>query len=262
MSARTALAFSDGAAGPVLRFAPAADPHEVVWQDFAACAEACGDFWYPEKGEGTSVVAKTAKRICGTCPVSAQCLNFALSRMRHYNDTGMFGIWAGTTVEEREAMLTQQPAPAAGEKTCTKCEITRPLAEFYVRAGYRDRVCKKCRCARDRERLRERRGAARAHPAVLTAAEAAAVLGVTEWTVRRWADKGLLRAVPGSRPARFASAEVTRLRDKRAEGRPPRVCKRPGCGKPVHAVGLCVTDYVVEWHAGRVGRAARQGEAA
>jgi WhiB family redox-sensing transcriptional regulator len=107
MSARSPLEFSPGAAGPVLRLAPVADPRDAVWQDFAACAQAGGDFWYPEQGEGTCALTAVAKRICAACPVRPECLDFALGHMRHTLDAGMYGIWAGTTVNERKQMLRE-----------------------------------------------------------------------------------------------------------------------------------------------------------
>ena len=103
----TAAAWSDGAAGPVLALAPAVDPRDAVWQDMASCAQVAGDFWYPEPGEGTAALTSMAKRICAGCPVSAQCLDFALAHMRNTHDAGAFGIWAGTTLAERKLMLKE-----------------------------------------------------------------------------------------------------------------------------------------------------------
>jgi WhiB family redox-sensing transcriptional regulator len=57
-------------------------------------------------------------------------------------------------------------------------------------------------------------------------------------------------------------SERMRAMNLRRTPPPCRACKRPGCGRPVKAAGLCNADYVAQWHAGRAGSAARQGEAA
>lgn len=92
---------------PALRLTSVADPHEATWEDFAACATGGADYWYPERGEGNSRHAETAKRICADCPVRLQCLAFALDHMRDADDAGMFGIWGGTTADERQRMLQE-----------------------------------------------------------------------------------------------------------------------------------------------------------
>ena len=64
------------------------------WMKSAVCASSDPEEWFPEKG----VTAHKAKRICATCPVINECLQFAL-------DHGETGIWGGTTGRERERML-------------------------------------------------------------------------------------------------------------------------------------------------------------
>ena len=62
------------------------------WQDDAACAEIGTDLWFPE--QGTLAAGREAKRICGECPVRAQCFETFKSEE--------FGIFGGTTAWERE----------------------------------------------------------------------------------------------------------------------------------------------------------------
>jgi len=107
MRGRRYPVWSPGSAGPLLRLTAATDPHDVTWRDFASCATADGDFWYPESSQGTSRETRKAKDVCAGCPVSAQCLDFALTHMRDTHDYAMFGIWAGTTVEDRKRMLKE-----------------------------------------------------------------------------------------------------------------------------------------------------------
>ena len=124
------------------------------WQDQALCAETDPDAFFPEKGGSTS----DAKKVCQNCPVRAECLEYALEHDER------FGIWGGLSEPERRKIRRQRrredrvPAVAATEKTCTGCEITKPLSEFHLRSrsGYEHR-CKACRAAADRERWQRRK---------------------------------------------------------------------------------------------------------
>ena len=95
MTARSPLVFSPGAAGPVLRLVPAADPHALTWRDLASCAEADPDAFFPETGGST----RDARRVCAACPVAAQCLAYALEHEEP------FGIWGGMTTSQRRRLL-------------------------------------------------------------------------------------------------------------------------------------------------------------
>jgi WhiB family redox-sensing transcriptional regulator len=65
------------------------------WHSLALCAQTDSEAFFPEKGAS----AKPAKRICAECPVQTQCLDWALDRGERY------GIWGGTTHNERRAIL-------------------------------------------------------------------------------------------------------------------------------------------------------------
>jgi WhiB family redox-sensing transcriptional regulator len=45
-----------------------------------------------------------AKAVCAGCPVVESCLRWALAAREPY------GVWGGTSAEEREAMLARRPA--------------------------------------------------------------------------------------------------------------------------------------------------------
>lgn len=64
------------------------------WRAEALCAEVDPEIFYPEKGQST----REAKRLCLTCSVSEQCLQYAL---RNNEDAG---IWGGTSPQERKEM--------------------------------------------------------------------------------------------------------------------------------------------------------------
>ena len=65
------------------------------WRDDALCAQTYPDGFFPEKGDNP----REAKRLCGRCPVSAQCLEFALSM-----DVNPPGVWGGLSREERRLL--------------------------------------------------------------------------------------------------------------------------------------------------------------
>jgi WhiB family transcriptional regulator, redox-sensing transcriptional regulator len=73
----------------------------VSWMDRAACvsADLDHDAWHPSTAAYTSDNVE-AVRLCRTCPVSDECLAFAVA---HNLEHGIFG---GLTGEQRKAMRT------------------------------------------------------------------------------------------------------------------------------------------------------------
>lgn len=74
----------------------AAEPEDTAlsWQTDALCAQTDPEAFFPEKGGST----RDAKRICGTCEVRGECLEYALQ-----NDE-RFGIWGGLSERERRKL--------------------------------------------------------------------------------------------------------------------------------------------------------------
>lgn len=68
-----------------------ADGDERGWQERALCAQTDPEAFFPEKG-GSS---HEAKRICLSCEVRAECLEYALLHDER------FGIWGGLSERER-----------------------------------------------------------------------------------------------------------------------------------------------------------------
>lgn len=79
------------------------------WAERALCAQADPDTWFPRKGQRAP--AAVAVRICGDCPVRAQCLDYALSGADTWGGIAT-GIWGGATPQERD-QLRQQRRPVA-----------------------------------------------------------------------------------------------------------------------------------------------------
>ncbi|MGH3546105.1 MAG: WhiB family transcriptional regulator [Mycobacteriales bacterium] len=61
------------------------------WQENALCAQTDPEAFFPEKGGST----REAKRICVSCEVRTQCLEYALAHDER------FGIWGGLSERER-----------------------------------------------------------------------------------------------------------------------------------------------------------------
>ena len=99
------------------------DVEELGWQDRALCAQTDPEAFFPEKGGST----REAKRVCRSCEVRAECLDYALE-----NDE-RFGIWGGMSERERRApqargdLASRQHAVAAGRNP--------PAGGFQPRRG-------------------------------------------------------------------------------------------------------------------------------
>jgi WhiB family redox-sensing transcriptional regulator len=72
--------------------APEAD--ESSWQERALCAQTDPEAFFPEKGGST----REAKRVCLSCDVRGECLEYALLHDER------FGIWGGLSERERRKL--------------------------------------------------------------------------------------------------------------------------------------------------------------
>jgi WhiB family redox-sensing transcriptional regulator len=74
---------------------------ELDWQRQAACRHCQPDLFFPAGNTAPAVVAdiEAAKAICATCLVQPECLRYALQTRQE------FGIWGGTTEDERRGLL-------------------------------------------------------------------------------------------------------------------------------------------------------------
>jgi WhiB family transcriptional regulator, redox-sensing transcriptional regulator len=70
------------------------DAEEPGWQERALCAQTDPEAFFPEKGGST----REAKKVCLTCEVRDECLEYALM-----NDE-RFGIWGGLSERERRKL--------------------------------------------------------------------------------------------------------------------------------------------------------------
>lgn len=79
---------------PGVRKVETGEDSTLAWQTDALCAQTDPEAFFPEKGGST----RDAKRICGSCDVRGECLEYALS-----NDE-RFGIWGGLSERERRKL--------------------------------------------------------------------------------------------------------------------------------------------------------------
>lgn len=71
---------------------------ELHWQEFALCAQTDPDIFFPEKGGSTA----PATSVCASCPVQAECLEYAISNdIRH-------GIWGGMSDNDRRKISRER----------------------------------------------------------------------------------------------------------------------------------------------------------
>jgi WhiB family redox-sensing transcriptional regulator len=81
---------------------PSAMIENWEWQDHAACRDVNPELFFSaesERGMRKHAREVLAKSLCGTCPVRLKCREHALLVGETY------GVWGGTTEEEREPAL-------------------------------------------------------------------------------------------------------------------------------------------------------------
>jgi WhiB family transcriptional regulator, redox-sensing transcriptional regulator len=70
------------------------DEAAAGWQERALCAQTDPEAFFPEKGGST----REAKKVCVSCEVRAECLEYALEHDER------FGIWGGLSERERRKL--------------------------------------------------------------------------------------------------------------------------------------------------------------
>ena len=72
------------------------------WTKFARCSEVDPELFFPEKGD--AIGPQHAKRICNSCEVKVECLQYSID-----NDE-RFGIWGGLTERSRQILRRKRAA--------------------------------------------------------------------------------------------------------------------------------------------------------
>src|SRR6266702_2554370 len=127
------------------------DPPE--WTLAAACQYVDAEIFFPEKGGST----REAKQVCAGCPVTAECLAFALEHQER------FGIYRGLSERERRRLL---PPGLGRGRTRTPKPIQHGSYGGYTTHRRRDELpCGSCHDAARRVWLarKQRRRSAEFH---------------------------------------------------------------------------------------------------
>ena len=84
---------------------------DTNWRSTGACLSADPDLFFPISSTGPAEKQiSRAKLICAGCGVRQQCLEFAMSHDQVY------GIWGGTTPEDRQRERRRRRRAAAAHK--------------------------------------------------------------------------------------------------------------------------------------------------
>ena len=76
-----------------------------TWRDHALCRDTDPDLFFPVGTTGQALVTiDHAKRVCGSCVVNRECLDFALQTNQDS------GIWGGHSEEERRVIRRRRAA--------------------------------------------------------------------------------------------------------------------------------------------------------
>ena len=114
----------------------------LAWMASALCAEVDPELHFPEKGGST----REAKRVCRSCEVRAECLDYALETDQK------FGIWGGMSERERHRLKRQHQSAAD--------VIADEEAAFYARLeAKRPGTSDEPKLAAEREKRRVQREA-------------------------------------------------------------------------------------------------------
>lgn len=83
----------------------------IEWRRDAACKDLDPNLFFPIGVTGPAVdQIAAAKSICNQCPVRAECLEFAITTNQE------FGVWGGTTEDERRVLRRQWRARIRRER--------------------------------------------------------------------------------------------------------------------------------------------------
>ncbi len=91
---RQFLAQGDFAMGGLSTLSNSQVNQDLSWQERALCAQTDPEAFFPEKGGST----REAKRVCLSCDVRSECLEYALGHDER------FGIWGGLSERERRRL--------------------------------------------------------------------------------------------------------------------------------------------------------------
>jgi len=125
----------------VTRLSEAAATDGGDWRALSACRDADPELFFPLSAWGPSLTQlATAKEVCARCEVRAECLRFAMSTGQEY------GVWGGTSEDERRAMrraqhsLAQPPVKEQASRS-KRTSRTQPVRLAITKASSAVTAC-------------------------------------------------------------------------------------------------------------------------
>lgn len=115
------------------------------WRHRAVCREVDPELFFPVGSSGPALLQiEEAKAVCRRCPVSEQCLAWALG-------TGQdAGVWGGMDEDQRRALKRRTARHTPGRRGYKRCEGS--CGQWNVPAGGRQKYCPPCAADKDRQR--------------------------------------------------------------------------------------------------------------
>lgn len=128
------------------------------WRHKAVCRDEDPEIWFPVGTSGPALLQiREAKAVCRRCPVSSECLEWAITSGQDS------GVWGGMSEDERRAvkrrgvrrgerLVTPEPEPL---RMCAGCRTDQPVSQFHKESKRQDglsRQCKHCVSIRDAKR--------------------------------------------------------------------------------------------------------------
>jgi WhiB family transcriptional regulator, redox-sensing transcriptional regulator len=116
-----------------------------TWMDSASCAGTDPELFFPPTGGSN----RPAMKVCATCPVREECLEYCIEIEGSMGRVERFGIWGGTSAHQRARSLPK-PARIHRRAPCG----TEAAERAHNRAG--EPSCGVCRAAGATRRQIER----------------------------------------------------------------------------------------------------------
>ena len=99
-----------------------ADAEEAGWQERALCAQTDPEAFFPEKGGST----REAKKVCLTCDVRGDCLEYALDERRALRHLGRALRARAPQAQEARSLISPGRPRVARAATCGDSGHRRP----------------------------------------------------------------------------------------------------------------------------------------
>lgn len=106
--------------------------HREEWLDAGACRTEDPELFFPITASGPSArQIDAAKAVCHRCGVQDQCLHYALENHQSY------GVWGGTSEEERGHMSPAKPADQrpADQRTASRRPASTRRPSHRISSG-------------------------------------------------------------------------------------------------------------------------------